>query len=450
MSQPNPALSVDERREKHRIVLRDTIALGTLSLLVVVLSFITYLLFHSFATHRHMLEQRWRARGEASLAAGNPGAALTSLHSALAYAPDDRGLQIELAGALAAAGHTREAQTYFNTLLESEPGNGLINLQLARLAARQNNAQAAIDHYQASVDGTWNGDAYTRRRMIRLELSKYLIQQNRLAEARNQLLVTAGNAPDDAALQMQVGQLLLSAQDPSDALDVFHRAARGRAERLPALEAEGRTAALLGRFNLAETRLARAVKTPGFQKEPEAQRQGIHANLSQARTALALYPGDTLTPQERAERVVRDAAIAEQRLASCRLNAQTSQPAQAPGPPVSVVQKKPELLAGLAQHLKRLNPLVAKNGTPAAPSLNTAPANPGAVPLPVLTARWAPVPTGDALLKQLLADPAFEQTTIQLIYATARATADTCGPMSNEEQALARLAQAPDQVEAQP
>jgi hypothetical protein len=60
------------------------------------------------------------------------------------------------------------------------------------------------------------------------------------------------------------------------------------------------------------------------------------------------------------------------------------------------------------------------------------------------------MPTGDALQKQLLADPAFEQNTIQLIYSTARATADTCGTMTNEEKALARIAEAPDQVEAQP
>ena len=450
MSQPSPALSVEERREKHRIFLRDTLALATLFGLVVVFSFVTYFLFHSFSSHRRMLEQRWRARGEAALAAGNPVAALTSLHSALAYAPGDRGLQIELARALAGAGHTQEAQTYFNTLLESEPGSGIINLELARLAARQNNVQAAVDHYQAAVDGTWNGDAYTRRRQIRLELSQYLIQQGRLPEARNQLLITAGNAPDDAALQMQVGQLLVSAQDPNDALDVFHRAALGRAERLKALEAEGQTAALLGRFNLAHTLLARAVAIPGFQKEPDEQRKAIDATLSLAQTALSLYPDDTLTPQERAQRVVKDAGIAQNRLMQCTLSAQTAPPAISPSPEISPAQTKPQLLAGLAQHLKQLNPLASKNGVAGKPKLTVTPPNPATAPLSVLSARWTSMPTGDALHKQLLASPAFEQSTIQLIYSTARATADSCGPMTKEEKALARIADAPDQVEAQP
>ena len=54
------------------------------------------------------------------------------------------------------------------------------------------------------------------------------------------------------------------------------------------------------------------------------------------------------------------------------------------------------------------------------------------------------------LQSQLLADPVFEQSTIQLIYSTARATAKVCGPMTTDENALVRVAEAPDQVEAQP
>ena len=356
MSQPNPALSVEERREKHRIFLRDTIAVATLFGLVVVFSFVTHLLSHSFASHRVMLEQRWRARGEASLASGNPVAALASLHSALAYAPDDRGLQIELARALSAAGHTQEAQTYFNTLLETEPGSGIINLELARLAARQNNSQSAVDHYQAAVDGTWNGDAYMRRRQIRLELSQYLIHLDRLPEARSQLLITAGNAPDDAALQLQVGHLLVNAQDPTDALDVFHRASHGRAERLPALEAEGETAALLGRFSLAHTLLTHAVADTAFQKEPTEQRQRIRNTLELTQAALALYPSDTLTPLERARRVAKDATLAENRLMNCTVGAQTAAPVETPQPEPSAPQQKPQLLAAPGATLQATYP----------------------------------------------------------------------------------------------
>ena len=112
MIEQHPRLSAEERREKHKVYLRDTAALLTLLGIAVALSFVTYGLFHSFSAYRAMLENRWRARGEVAMAQGNPRAALDDLHSALAYSPDDRGLQIELATALAQSGETQEAQAY--------------------------------------------------------------------------------------------------------------------------------------------------------------------------------------------------------------------------------------------------------------------------------------------------------------------------------------------------
>ena len=465
--QPRLLLSVEERHEKHRILLRDTFALAALAALVLVFSFVTYLLFHSFATHRLMLERRWRARGDASLAAGNPVAALASLHSALAYAPDDRGLQIELATALAAAGHTQEAQTYFNTLLESEPGSGMINLQLGRLATHQNNAQSAVDHYQAAIDGTWNGDAYTRRREIRLELSKYLIGQDRLPEARNQLLIAAGNAPQDAGLQLQVGKLLVDAGDPSDGMDVFHRAAQDKGARLAGLLAEGQTSMAMGRFQAAHTFLGRAVDEPKFNKQSDAEKKSIRDALQMTTTVLALYPADTLSPQERARRIETDGQLAEARLLSCPAAPPAtviSSPGTAPAAN-SLEAGRPQLLSGLASHLRSLNPLAKKTppATPASASglspdaapgttpgggLPPAP-NPANDPLSVLAARWTAMPTGAALQQQLVTNADFANSTVQLIYSTARATSALCGPLTGQDAALARIAADPVQVEAQ-
>ena len=53
--------------------------------------------------------------------------------------PVSASTEIKLAEALASAGRIQEATVYFNALLESQQGSGLINLQLARLAARQGN-----------------------------------------------------------------------------------------------------------------------------------------------------------------------------------------------------------------------------------------------------------------------------------------------------------------------
>ena len=441
MRQLIPELTATERREKHRIFLRDAVALGSLSVLVIALSFVTYALFHSFATHRSMLEQRWQKRGEASLAAGQPIGAINDLHSALSFAPDDRQLQIELATALAAAGKTREAQVYFTTLLEREPGSGIINLELARLAVRQGNIQVAVDHYQAAIDGTWNGDGYVRRRTIRLEMAQMLIAQGMLPEARNQLLIAAGNAPDDHALQLRVGAMLLTAGDPADATELFAKAAKARTTRLQALEGEAKAAQAQGRYEDVRNVLSQAVAESAFNGQPQAVRDAAQGSLDEANSILALYPADDLPRWVRAQRIAKLAQIAQTRLAACPAAAAPAATAGAAN------VKQQQLLFGLAAHLQQLNPL-KHLGTANAPSpAEIAPGPAADSTLPSLTDRWAGLPTGNALVQQIANDPDFAQSTLDLTYATARATV-TCGAPSGEAALLLQIAKAPDQVKA--
>jgi len=446
-------LSLEERRAKQRMLLRDTSALGTLSALIVVLSFVTYLLFHSFTSHRQMLENRWRQRGEAAMSAGKPDVALNDLHAALAYAPDNRGLQIELAMALAAVGKTQEAQTYFNTLLEAEPGNGMINLQLARLAIRQGNAQAAVDNYQAAIDGTWNGDAFTRRRDIRLELAKFLIAQRRFPEARSLLLIASGNGPDNPALQLIIGGMLEQADDPADAIDVYHKAAQGRgtngATRLPAFEGQAHAAMTLGRFAQARTWLNAAIADQAFAHQDEFTHNTVHAELETANSEMALAPMPSLPAAERAHRIARVAQIAQGRLLACQAAplAGSSPEATAASPAAQLRQK---LFGQLGANLARLNPL-APPPVPAAP-VQAAPAQtqPPADLIGTLSMRWVNLPSGTPLEQRLLADPEFAQNTLQLAYETERVAAVHCTAAAGDDALLLRLAETADGGETQP
>lgn len=478
-------LTIDERHEKQRVLLQDTFALAALAGLVVVLSFATYFLFHSFNAHRAMLERRWQKRGEAALAAGKPLVAIDDLHSALAYAQDDRGVQIELAKALAAAGKTQEAQAYFLTLLDAEPGSGAINLQLARLAVRQNNAQSAVDRYEAAIDGTWNGDAFARRRDIRLELARYLIGQKRLAEARNLLLITSGNGPENFELQLVVGGLLVAAQDPGDALDVYRKAERNKKTRLRGLEGAGMTSLATGRFEDAHNALAEAAADPRFAHEPEPVRAEIKQQQQAADAVLALYPGPNLQPAERAARIAKAAGLARARLLACP--AASAAPVAAP---VGQTPQRAQLLTALEAQLRQLNPLkpkagagqaagqagqtgvdgrqganagVGPNGLAAsagarAPLAAATGTQAGVAPSPPaspdslarLAARWTPIATGSALLKELKADPDFAQNMMQLVYETERAAAAKCGEPQGGDAALLRMAEAPSPTENQP
>ena len=176
---PQSALTSDERSQKRKLVVRDTVALLTLLIVTLALFTATVFLFRAFSDLRSQLAQRWLTRGEAAMHTGNPAQAVEDLRSALAYAPGQQSIEIELAEALAEAGRTQEATSYFTTLWEAEPGSGIINLQLARLAARQGNQSEALERYRAAIYGNWEGDGTIRRRTVRLELINYLIDIHR-------------------------------------------------------------------------------------------------------------------------------------------------------------------------------------------------------------------------------------------------------------------------------
>src|ERR1700749_3358002 len=134
-----PAFSADDRAQRRHLIITDSLSLVTLFAITALLAVLTNYLYQSYASHQVALANRWLQRGDQAMREGKPQAAMDALSSALAYAPSDRGTAIKLAQALASAGRLQEATVYFNALLENQQGSGLINLHLARLAARQGN-----------------------------------------------------------------------------------------------------------------------------------------------------------------------------------------------------------------------------------------------------------------------------------------------------------------------
>jgi tetratricopeptide (TPR) repeat protein len=389
------ALTPEERQLRQKLILRDTLALLSLFAIVIVLFFITLFLFHSFSVHRLELARRWRTRGEKALSAGQPLAAIDALRSALDYVPDDENLQIELADALAAAGRTEEAVAYFNTLLEARPGNGIVNVQLARLKAKQNEEAAALDHYRAALDGTWEGDGYVQRRKVRLELAKYLLERKHLDRAQNQLLIAAGNAPDDAAVELEIAGLLEDAQAPSNALQLYRKALQHRPVQLSALEGAGRTAYTLNRFLLAKQYLERALNHPDFEKQSANTQSQFRNMLADSDHILLLYPGTDQNVRARAERILGNKKTAQERLTACLSTKST-------------VSSDIQTLAD----------------------------------------QWRQLPAKLRLL-QLEQDPELEQQIMQLVYRTEQVTSRQCGPPTGNDALLLKIAEAPEAIERQ-
>lgn len=385
-------LTPEERLARRRLMVRDAASLLTLFLITVVLFLLTLLLYNSFEKHKQVLGLRWKARGEAALRAGDPVQAINALRSALAYTPD-RQTEIDLAMALAQSGKTVEATAYFNTLRESAPGDGTINLELARLAAKKGDQKLAIDRYHAALDGTWEGNGYDRRREVRLELARYLLSRKDDVSARTQLLVAASNSPDDPQIKVEIAGLLEQAQDLPDALGVYRTLAAHRNAPLAAFEGAGRTAFNLGLYRVANAYLGRALAHPGAARLPSAEKAGDEYMMNTASHILLLYPALDLAPKSRAARILYIRKVARDRLSACT----TSNTAAPP----------------------KLAPIVSQ---------------------------WDQIPAA-LTVYHLEQQPDLENSILQLAWTTETATAQVCGAPAGDDALLLRIAQNPGAVE---
>jgi tetratricopeptide (TPR) repeat protein len=433
-------LTASDRIERRRLIFADTLSLVTLFAVTALLAVMTNYLYQSYASHQVQLANRWLERGEQALRDGKPQAAIDALSSALAFAPSDRNTEIKLAEALASAGRIQEATVYFNALLESQQGSGLINLQLAQLAARQGNVNQAIEDYQKAIYGNWEGDGYVRRRDVRFELINFLIDHQLLDRARSELLVASGNAPqDDISVQLDIARMMERAQAPSDALHLYKTILHRHPSLREALEGAGRTAFQIGRYLEAKRYLTRALEGPGVDQEPKAILDQSRDRLSEATRLLLLYPSSRLGPHERNVRILNDRKLAMARLAECTQDrpptpAKSSAAAGAP-PPAASKGSNP---------LQSLTSRFTSRST--APAPNQAAAPPPVDPLQSLAERWKQLPA-KVSLTALENDPDLAQTQIQLIYDTEMVTQQVCGAPAGDDDLLLKIAQAPNLVE---
>jgi Flp pilus assembly protein TadD len=381
---------------KRRLILRDTLNFLGLALITAILVAVTLFLFRSFTVHRQELAERWAARGQAAIAAGRPDQAIVALRAALSHAPGQRSYELLLAQALADAGHTEEAYNYFLGLWETQPGNGFINLRLARLAAKKNDMPAAINYYRAAIYGTWEGDAMVRRRDLRLELSRYLIAHHDLSSARTELIVAGGNAPDDLGLALTLAPLLEQAGAPHDALNYYQKVLAREPNNLQALEAAGRLQYRFGNFEEASRLLERAKEEHDTAAPDSTLPPDLQAMLDNAKQILSIAPLKKLPAKKRVSRVLRARDIAKRRFDSC--NTRGSAAGESPSP------------------------------------------------LQNLAARWMSKEANigrDALLN----DTEEQDTIMKLVYDTETQTSQICGPPGGDDALLLVLATSPKPVE---
>jgi len=369
---------------RRSLVLRDAMSLGAIFLITGLLFVCTLFLFRSFSAHRAELARRWSDRGRRALADNRPKEAIADLHAAMLYAPGTRDYELLLAQALGKAGRTEESYNYFVGLHETAPGDGDINLALARLAAARGNRSEAVQYYRAAIYGTWSaGDGLERRAAVRSELARYLIAQQDLESARMELLIAGGNSPDTYERDMNFGHLFEAAQDPGNAAVYYQKAIALRPDSAEALENAGRLAYSAADYASARKLLERASELRSRQHSPQAAADAETAH--NAARLLELTPSLSLPLHERVNRILAMRMIAKKRLDAC-----TQQVAQQP----------------------------ATSDIPA--RWSAAEANPSAA--------------------VLIRDPARQEALLKLIFYTERALDSVCGPATGNDALVLRLA----------
>lgn len=402
------------RVTRRALLVRDGITFLALLLSSLALYGVTFFLFRSFEAHRDQLAVRWSERGRAELAQGHPTQAITALRAALSYAPDEQDYQLLLAQALAGAGRTEEASNYFLNLWEARPGDGFINLELARLERQRGDTQQAIDYYRASIYGGWQSNGLEVRRNVRLELADYLVRMHDPLAARAELLISAANTPDSPASDLMLGDRLAQTGDLPDALSLYRKAIADDPHSRLALEKAGGTAYNLGDYVTADRLLHRALQAKQIPGQGLSETELVQLAHDSSRL-LELSLSRDLPARVRADHLRVASRIAQARLSACTAQLVPDAPATlepSPGKPTTLTPPAPAL------------PIAAE-----------------ATPLLDLRARWK-LATAPANEHQMLTDAATQDSMTDLINETELQTATSCGPPTGDDALLLKMARA--------
>jgi tetratricopeptide (TPR) repeat protein len=290
-------------------------------LIVVIAAFFSVTTFAAHAYHRKQEQfgSVWFERGEEALKRSRPAEAVEDFRNALAYSRDKDLYRLRLAQALMADYRPQEARSHLLSLWEKEPGDGTINLELARLAVMWGDTRQAVRYYHNAIYGVWPDEPTAHRWQIRFELCEYLLQRGTIQDTKDaqaELVALAGVLPpQDPDAQLRLGTLLLQAGLYNRALAAFRAALTAQPNLMPALEGAADAA-----FRMGEYRTARHYLLPVVAQKPKDKQSLELLNLSEL--VIKLDPSQRGLPsRERARRAVHDFQLAMARAQACASSA---------------------------------------------------------------------------------------------------------------------------------
>lgn len=334
---------------------RETLVLFSIVLLVV------FFVITGFTVKRYHAEQaalggRWYQRGEDALHANRPEDAVDDFHTALVYARDNTTYQMRLAESLVKARHLGEAEVYLRSLWVREPGNGNINLQLARLSANSHIVPEAIRYYHNAVFGVWEGDPETHRRQARIELCKFLLGEGERNDAESELIALQAELPPDAALHTQVGVMFAQVEDYRRALHEFQQALKLNPRQPGASAGAGEAA-----YQLADYPQAHRYFQKALELDPKNQEAALKLEISGLVVQLDPFQR-RLSQNERGKRTIAAFQQALSRLKQCAQSRGVNlKPQQESGPFASIYSSVTDMQPKVTRGNLRRNPDLITN-----------------------------------------------------------------------------------------
>ena len=298
------------RAWKERIrALRRPIYVVCLSLLAAGFFAFTFSVNRLYAEKRAHLSAYWFQQGQAELEQGQSQNAIPDLRTALLYSHESR-YQFNLARALASANRVPEARSYFLNLLEEEPGNGPINLELARLSARDNDTNQARRYFNGAIYGAWDSDPILKRQQVRQELISFLIGNDLKTQAHGELMSYTAEMPKTPNAQLWVARTFTKLGDDRNALDFFVAASQTNRRDVTALLGAGWAAFRLARYREA---LEYFKGAESLHEDPSTLQM-----IELVSSVIELNPFDSsISATERRHRLVLAMGIADERLKTC-------------------------------------------------------------------------------------------------------------------------------------
>ena len=303
-----PSSSTTDAIERDALIHREVVLLVALVFVAVAAFFAT----RAVAMNNRELSARnaeeWYHHGRRLVSDGRLDEAIDAFRRATVRNRTNRAYQMALAQALTKKGDYDSARSILLGIRASAPEDAGINLDLARLAAARQDVTEALKFFHDALYAPWPPDQTENRRAVRLELVRFLLAHDQPGRAQAELLAASADTPDDVAHQIELGELFEQAGDSRNALGRFQRALRLDTPNDAVLAGAGKAAFALGDYAVARRYFH---QVPADMEAVRRLRTVVDEILSRDPMAPRIGAG------ERRRRLDADLTYVHDRLAQC-------------------------------------------------------------------------------------------------------------------------------------